>query len=121
MEAYPNLKPWKPGHVKGGSVVHRLIGPLHHIGNQPPINRRKQKKLLLSQPNMWMAGCGHLVSRATQMADLGSRTVFSQGFLKDLASVWASYGRAAMEKTAIDQPGVFLATRRQTDRPRGQT
>jgi hypothetical protein len=34
---------------------------------------------------------------------VGSRTVFSQGFLKDLASVWASHGRAAMEKTAIDQ------------------
>src|SRR6476469_4524449 len=44
------------------------------------------------------------------MADLGSRTVFSQGFLKDLASVWAERGRAAMEKTAIDQPGVFFAT-----------
>jgi hypothetical protein len=36
--------------------------------------------------------------------------VFSQGFLKDLASVWAERGRAAMEKTAIDQPGVFFAT-----------
>ena len=41
---------------------------------------------------------------------VGSRTLFSQGFLKDLASVWASHGRAAMEKTAIDQPGVFFAT-----------
>ena len=41
----------------------------------------------------------------------GSRTVFSQSFLKDLASVWAERGRAAMEKTAIDQPGVFFATR----------
>ena len=40
----------------------------------------------------------------------GSRTVFSQSFLKDLASVWAERGRAAMEKTAIDQPGVFFAT-----------
>ena len=38
------------------------------------------------------------------------RTVFSQSFLKDLASVWAERGRAAMEKTAIDQPGVFFAT-----------
>jgi hypothetical protein len=37
-----------------------------------------------------------------------SRTVFSQGFLKDLASVWAGRGRAAMEKTAIDQPGAEL-------------
>ena len=41
---------------------------------------------------------------------VGSRTVFSQGFLKDLASVWAERGRAAMEKTAIDQPTVFFAT-----------
>ena len=41
---------------------------------------------------------------------VGSRTVFSQSFLKDLASVWAERGRAAMEKTAIDQPGVFFAT-----------
>ena len=41
---------------------------------------------------------------------VGSRTVFSRGFLKDLASVWAERGRAAMEKTAIDQPGVFFAT-----------
>ena len=57
-----------------------------------------------------MAGCGHLVSRATNGRPVGSRTVFSQSFLKDLASVWAERGRAAMEKTAIDQPGVFFAT-----------
>ena len=37
------------------------------------------------------------------------RTVFSQGFLKDLASVWASHGHTAMEKTAIDQTAVFFA------------
>ena len=41
---------------------------------------------------------------------VGSRTVFSQSFLKDLASVWTERGRAAMEKTAIDQPTVFFAT-----------
>ena len=41
---------------------------------------------------------------------VGSRTVFSQSFLKDLASVWAERGRAAMEKTASDQPTVFFAT-----------
>jgi len=45
------------------------------------------------------------------MADLlAVVTVFSQGFLKDLASVWAKRGRAAIEKTAINQPGVFFAT-----------
>src|SRR5262245_37902444 len=55
---------------------------------------------------MWPPG----VSGNPNGRPVGSRTVFSQGFLKDLASVWASHGRAAMEKTAIDQPGVFFAT-----------
>ena len=57
-----------------------------------------------------MAGCGHLVSLATRMADLLAVAPFNQSFLNDLASVWAERGRAAMEKTAIDQPGVFFAT-----------
>ena len=55
---------------------------------------------------MWPPG----VSGNANGRPVGSRTVFSQGFLKDLASVWAERGRAAMEKTAIDQPGVFFAT-----------
>ena len=55
---------------------------------------------------MWPRG----VSGNPNGRPVGSRTVFSQGFLKDLASVWAERGRAAMEKTAIDQPGVFFAT-----------
>ena len=55
---------------------------------------------------MWPPG----VSGNPNGRPLGSRTVFSQGFLKDLTSVWASHGRAAMEKTAIDQPGAFFAT-----------
>ena len=55
---------------------------------------------------MWPPG----VSGNPNGRPVGSRTVFSQGFLKDLASVWAERGRAAMEKTAIDQPGVFFAT-----------
>ena len=42
---------------------------------------------------------------------VGSRTVFSQGFLKDLAGVWASHGKETMIKTAHDNPGVFFATR----------
>ena len=41
---------------------------------------------------------------------VGSRTVFSQGFLKDLASVWAEEGRETMVKTARDNPSVFFAT-----------
>jgi hypothetical protein len=55
---------------------------------------------------MWPPG----ISGNPNGRPVGSRTVFSQGCLKDLASVWASHGRAAMEKTAIDQPGVFFAT-----------
>ena len=55
---------------------------------------------------MWPPG----VSGNPNGGPVGSRTVFSQSFLKDLASVWAERGRAAMEKTAIDQPGVFFAT-----------
>ena len=55
---------------------------------------------------MWPPG----VSGNPNGRPVGSRTVFSQSFLKDLASVWAERGRAAMEKTAIDQPTVFFAT-----------
>jgi hypothetical protein len=44
------------------------------------------------------------------MADLLVVAPYSAKFLKDLASVWAERGRAAMENTAIDQPGVFFAT-----------
>jgi hypothetical protein len=55
---------------------------------------------------MWPPG----VSGNPNGRPVGSRTVFSQCFLKDLASVRAERGRAAMEKTAIDQPGVFFAT-----------
>jgi hypothetical protein len=39
-----------------------------------------------------------------------TRQAFSAGFFSDLAGGWAQHGRAAMEKTAIDQPGVFFAT-----------
>jgi hypothetical protein len=41
---------------------------------------------------------------------IGSRSAFSAGFTRDLAEVWAKHGRTAMEKTAVDQPGVFFAT-----------
>src|SRR5262249_25180974 len=41
---------------------------------------------------------------------VGSRTVFSQGFLKDLAEVWSDEGREAMVKTAKTNPTVFFAT-----------
>ena len=34
---------------------------------------------------------------------IGSRTVFSQSFLKDLASVWAERGRAGMQPGSVFQ------------------
>src|SRR5262245_4613309 len=55
---------------------------------------------------MWPPG----VSGNPNGRPVGSRNVFSHGFLKDLASVWAERGRAAIERTAIDQPGIFFAT-----------
>ena len=41
---------------------------------------------------------------------VGSRTVFSQGFLKDLAAVWATHGKQTMISTAQTNPAVFFAT-----------
>jgi hypothetical protein len=41
---------------------------------------------------------------------IGSRTVFSQAFLKDLAEVWSDEGREAMLRTAKTNPTVFFAT-----------
>ena len=55
---------------------------------------------------MWPPG----VSGNPNGRPVGSRTVFSQGFLKDLASVWAERGRAAMEKTANRSTHRILAT-----------
>jgi hypothetical protein len=55
---------------------------------------------------MWPPG----ISGNPNGRPVGSRTAFSQGFLKDLTEMWADRGRAAMEKTAQDQPGVFFAT-----------
>ncbi len=40
---------------------------------------------------------------------LGSRTAFSQGFLKDLAQVWQEHGRDTMVHTAKTQPATFFA------------
>src|SRR5262249_27708375 len=55
---------------------------------------------------MWPPG----VSGNPNGRPVGSRTVFSQGFLKDLAEVWSDEGRAAMVKTAKTNPTVFSAT-----------
>jgi hypothetical protein len=41
---------------------------------------------------------------------VGSRQEFSNGFLRDLASVWQDVGRETMLKTAKDNPAVFFAT-----------
>ena len=40
---------------------------------------------------------------------LGSRTVLSQAFLKDLSEVWSEEGREAMVKTAKTNPTAFFA------------
>src|SRR6516225_3663830 len=55
---------------------------------------------------MWSSG----VSGNPNGRPLGSRTVFSQAFLKDLAEVWSDEGREAMLKTAKTNPTVFVAT-----------
>jgi hypothetical protein len=39
---------------------------------------------------------------------VGSRTVLSQAFLKDLAQVWQGHGRETMIKTTTDQPAVLF-------------
>ena len=41
---------------------------------------------------------------------VGSRSVFSQAFCRDLAEVWSDEGREAMLKTARSNPTVFFAT-----------
>src|SRR5262249_7089105 len=64
---------------------------------------------------MWPAG----VSGNPNGRPVGSRTVFSQGFLKDLASVWAERGRAAMEN-GDRSAGRLVRYLCQTDRPQGQ-
>src|SRR5262249_7872002 len=55
---------------------------------------------------MWPPG----VSGNPNGRPVGSRTVFSQAFLKDLAEVWSDEGREAMVKTAKTNPTVFFAT-----------
>jgi hypothetical protein len=41
---------------------------------------------------------------------VGSRTAFSNAFMRDLAETWADHGRRAMEITAKTQPEVFFGT-----------
>ena len=41
---------------------------------------------------------------------VGSREVFSRGFTRDLAEVWAQKGKEKMLYTAEKQPAVFFAT-----------
>ena len=40
---------------------------------------------------------------------VGSRQVFSAGFLKDLAEVWQAHGKDTMLHTAKTQPTIFFA------------
>src|SRR5215472_4691868 len=55
---------------------------------------------------MWPPG----VSGNPNGRPVGSRTVFSQAFCRDLAEVWSEEGRVAMLKTARSNPTVFFAT-----------
>src|SRR5215469_5311155 len=55
---------------------------------------------------MWPPG----VSGNPNGRPVGSRAVFSAGFLKDLAEVWSEEGREAIVKTAKTNPTVFFAT-----------
>src|SRR5580704_14381332 len=56
------------------------------------------------KPTQWKPGqSGNLNGRP-----VGTRQAFSAGFYRDLAEVFAKHGRAAMEKTAQDQPSVFF-------------
>jgi hypothetical protein len=54
---------------------------------------------------MWPPG----VSGNPNGRPVGSRTAFSQGFLKDLAEVWAERGKETMLHTAETQPATFFA------------
>jgi hypothetical protein len=51
---------------------------------------------------------------------VGSRTIFSQAFCRDLAEVWSEEGREAMLKTAKTNPTVFFATCARPHWPRGE-
>ena len=64
----------------------------------------------VSGPTQWKPGqSGNLNGRP-----VGTRQAFSAGFYRDLAEVFAKHGRAAMEKTAIDQPRLLPAETRLT-------
>ena len=54
---------------------------------------------------MWPPG----VSGNPNGRPVGSRTAFSQGFLKDLAEVWAERGKETTLHTAKTQPATFFA------------
>jgi hypothetical protein len=60
----------------------------------------------VSKPTQWKPG----VSGNPNGKPVGSRQAFSQGFLKDLAEVWQSEGKATIQHTAKTQPAVFFAT-----------
>ena len=51
-----------------------------------------------------------VIGRRSRNEVVGSRTVFSQEFLKDLAAVWATRGKQTMISTAQTNPAVFFAT-----------
>ena len=59
----------------------------------------------VSKPTQWKPG----QSGNPHGRPVGTRQAFSNGFLRDLAEVWAEHGRETMIKTAKDQPTTFFA------------
>ena len=84
------------------------MGPCEDPTRRTPCRTNSERTVEAHPRNLrpWKPGqSGNLNGRP-----VGSRSAFSAGFTRDLAEVWADHGRAAMEKTAIDQPTVFFAT-----------
>ena|SRR6516165_6195509 len=60
---------------------------------------------IVKYPNRWSAG----VSGNPNGRPVGSRTAFSNAFMRDLAEVWATEGKRCVEHTAKASPETFLA------------
>src|SRR6516165_6135838 len=61
---------------------------------------------IVKYPNRWTAG----ISGNPNGRPVGSRTAFSNAFLRDLAESWAEHGKATMVHTAKANPEVYFAT-----------
>src|SRR6516162_7781219 len=61
---------------------------------------------IVKYPNRWTAG----ISGNPNGRPVGSRTAFSNAFLRDPAESWAEHGKATMVHTAKANPEVYFAT-----------